>query len=125
MNLISRKKEIAILEQMYASSQPEFLALYGRRRVGKTFLIRQFFEDKKAIFFNVTGAKNGTLVEQIFHFTDQVSKIFYHGVALVAPKNWNSVLKLLTEAIGKKTPSKKIVFATSKSGIFTPHFAIH
>jgi AAA+ ATPase superfamily predicted ATPase len=38
-----RACELAVLEQLLASSRPEFLALYGRRRVGKTFLVRAFF----------------------------------------------------------------------------------
>ena len=43
MSLIGRKKEIDILNEMFSSNVPEFLAIYGRRRVGKTFLIRSFF----------------------------------------------------------------------------------
>jgi hypothetical protein len=106
--LIGREEEINILERIYTSNKPEFLALYGRRRIGKTFLIRKFFEDKSAVFFNTTGAKNGTLVEQLGHFSDQISKTFYNGVALVAPKSWDSAFTLLTDAINN-TKAKKVV----------------
>lgn len=89
MSLIAREEETRILRNLYASDKPEFLALYGRRRVGKTYLIRNFFENKKDIvFFNVTGSKNGSMSEQIAHFTDQISKSFYEGVNLQPQKNW-------------------------------------
>jgi AAA+ ATPase superfamily predicted ATPase len=46
MQILAREREVKILEKIYDSDQPEFLAVYGRRRIGKTFLIRQFFKEK-------------------------------------------------------------------------------
>ena len=43
--ITAREEEISILEECYKSNSPEFLAVYGRRRVGKTFLVRSFFEE--------------------------------------------------------------------------------
>jgi len=43
MKLIGRKEEIRILDRLLKSKEPEFLAIYGRRRIGKTFLIEQHF----------------------------------------------------------------------------------
>ena len=40
-NFIGREKEIDILKKYYSSSKSELVAVYGRRRVGKTYLIRQ------------------------------------------------------------------------------------
>ena len=48
---IGRKKELAELESAYKSNRFEFAVIYGRRRVGKTTLIREFVRDKRAIFF--------------------------------------------------------------------------
>ena len=42
--LIGRKEEIQKLKKAYASKQSEFVAIYGRRRVGKTFLVREVFD---------------------------------------------------------------------------------
>ena len=39
--IVGRKEEQKVLDQLLTSEKPEFLAVYGRRRVGKTFLIRQ------------------------------------------------------------------------------------
>ena len=48
---IGRKRELEILEKRYASRQFEFIAVYGRRRVGKTTLINEFCRGKKAVSF--------------------------------------------------------------------------
>ena len=48
---IGRERELKSLEQLYASNKFEFVVLYGRRRVGKTALLTQFIQDKKAIYF--------------------------------------------------------------------------
>ena len=44
--IIGRKNELEILERVYKSQKFEFLNLYGRRRVGKTFLVNQKFEEQ-------------------------------------------------------------------------------
>ena len=47
--IVGRKKEIQKLDEILASKEAEFLALYGRRRVGKTYLVRQFFKSKPCV----------------------------------------------------------------------------
>ena len=48
---VGRERELASLDQLYASDRFEFSVIYGRRRVGKTALINRFIEGKKAIYF--------------------------------------------------------------------------
>ncbi len=62
-NIIGRKKELELLDKYYNSGKAEFIALYGRRRVGKTFLIRQKFRNN--FTFDMTGVMEGTKAEQI------------------------------------------------------------
>ncbi len=62
MKIIGRRKEIETLERYVASDQSEFIALYGRRRVGKTFLVRSLFGDRFA--FAATGILEGDPQEQ-------------------------------------------------------------
>lgn len=109
--LIGRKDESLILENCYSSKTPEFIAIYGRRRVGKTFLIRQFFSAKKScVFFNATGMQNGKLSEQIANFTDAIGDTFlYQGARLKAGKNWQETFKILTDNINAVAKTKKIV----------------
>jgi len=47
-NFISRRQEIRLLQAIKDSGEAEFVAVYGRRRVGKTYLIQQFFDNKFA-----------------------------------------------------------------------------
>lgn len=107
--IIGRSEDLRLLEQIYASKKPEFLALYGRRRIGKTYLIRQFFSKKEAVFFNVTGTKKGTRIEQLLHFTKQLSATFYDKLPITSPKTWDAAFELLTQAIDKRPPKKKII----------------
>jgi uncharacterized protein len=109
MQLVGRLIEQKLLEELLHSDQAEFLAIYGRRRIGKTFLIREYFKDKDALFFNSTGSKDGSLKEQIKHFTTEISKIFYGGIKLESDKNWDSTFELLTKAIENSYKNKKII----------------
>ena len=53
MKIIGRKSEIGQIRKLYDSGESEFVVVYGRRRVGKTFLVNQFFDNK--FLFKVTG----------------------------------------------------------------------
>lgn len=109
MTIVGRKTELNILTQILSSNVPEFLAIYGRRRVGKTFLIRSFFEKKTSLFFDVTGSKDGALIEQVRHFTKEIGRVFYNGARLKEPKNWDLAFEMLTEALISVPKNKKIV----------------
>ena len=110
MTIVNRKEEQYVLKQMLDSAKPEFLALYGRRRVGKSFLIKEFFKNKRVIFFVATGSKEGGMQEQIRHFTTQISKVFYNGVRLEAGKNWDETFELLTKSLKQQvTKYKKVI----------------
>lgn len=108
--LLCRKRETDILRRIYSSKEAEFLALYGRRRVGKTYLIKQFFASyKDLIFFEVTGAKNAPMIEQISHFCKSLGETFYSGAPLAVPKNWDNVFAMLKKIIDKQSQKQKIV----------------
>ena len=61
--LVGRVSEKKILENALASSGAELVAMYGRRRIGKTFLIRLVYE--KYIRFEFTGVHKATMEEQL------------------------------------------------------------
>ena len=65
-NIIGRKAEIRELERLYHSNKAEFVAVYGRRRVGKTFLVKQLFE--KELVFSVAGLANEKTAKQLKNF---------------------------------------------------------
>ena len=64
--MIGRTKEIHVLNKLYDSGRAELVAIYGRRRVGKTFLIREAFENR--FDFQFTGAANLTARKQLVRF---------------------------------------------------------
>ena len=75
--LIGRKRELEALEKYYNSGKAEFVALYGRRRVGKTYLIRQKFRD--AFTFDMTGVMEGSKEEQMTAFHTAMKACGYKG----------------------------------------------
>ena len=108
-NIIGREKEIKLLDQVWSSKEAELLAIYGRRRVGKTHLIREYFSKKAQVYFEISGEKDGPLQNQLENFIEVFSKTFFDGIPLSRPKSWKAAFSLLTQAIEKKSQSKKIV----------------
>ena len=73
--LIGRKKQQAELLEAYNSDDSRFVALYGRRRVGKTYLIKQTFKDK--FTFSHSGLANGSLQEQLYGWRSSLENAGY------------------------------------------------
>lgn len=107
--IIGRDEEQAVLKELFNSKKAEFLAIYGRRRIGKTMLIRVFFEDKGTIFLNTTGALRGSMREQIDNFTQQIGEAFYQGAQLKSGKDWSETFKILNDSIKAAPSNKKII----------------
>lgn len=103
ITVIGRQAELSLLEEAYQSNRAEFIAVYGRRRVGKTFLIREFFAKKtNCTFFQVSGIQNAEPKEQLEEFKKEVIRVFYtslKGTKFEPPKNWLSAFEMLHEAI--------------------------
>lgn len=108
--IIGRVPEIKTLTAMLKSSKSEFLAIYGRRRIGKTFLMRNFFEKEDVVFFNITGTRRGSLSHQLSHFIKRVGDVFYHGAQLKPSKNWSEAFETLTNALNTVENKKIVLF---------------
>ena len=106
--IIGRKQEIRLLEQYAASGRAEFVALYGRRRVGKTFLVNQLFENR--LTFSMTGIIEGDKKAQIHAFTDALD--FYGCDDRRIPKDWYEAFQMLRHFLSEKVGQTKpcIVF---------------
>lgn len=63
-SIVGRVEEVAVLQALYESDPPQLIAIYGRRRIGKSFLIRELFRDK-GIYFELTGAKDAPTASQL------------------------------------------------------------
>ncbi len=102
MKLIAREQEIGLLTQYAASNHSEFVALYGRRRVGKTFLIRNHFKDQFAFF--VTGIIDGSKKEQLTVFHQALKK---YGHKEQQANNWLEAFEQLSNLLQQKNRSTK------------------
>jgi len=110
--IIGREHEIKILNNLFKSKEAEFIAVYGRRRVGKTYLIRNVFLDKNIYFFQTAGILKAPPKTQFKEFIKDIKKTFLsekNNLKLENPKNWMSALEQLNTAIESVGNTKKIV----------------
>ena len=123
--IIGRRKELSSLNRVYHSNEAEFIVVYGRRRVGKTFLVREYFHEQSCMLLHVTGLQKGGMAKQLAHFSDVLAKCFMSGIELKLPKSWDDAFKILTQFIENEKSTQKIVIfldelpwmATRKSGL--------
>ncbi|MCL1896123.1 MAG: AAA family ATPase [Clostridiales bacterium] len=121
--IIGRQAEQETLRGYLQSKKSEFIALYGRRRVGKTFLIREVFENDFA--FYATGILDGSVEKQIDNFNREIAN--FGGKDLVAARNWDEAFDNLNTLISKSIKrKKKVIFLdeapwmnTQKSGFLS------
>jgi uncharacterized protein len=95
------------------------LAVTGRRRVGKTFLIHSVFKDK--IDFEISGVREATQIDQLQSFSYRLADFFDSKVPLAAPTNWMEAFRQLSIMLdGKKSTRKKVVFIDELPWLATP-----
>jgi len=103
MNFIGREEELAILEEEFTAPYSSFVAVYGRRRIGKTELINHFLADK-SFTFSVTGAYDVNLKSHLENFSNKLSLAF--GCEEQTFNSWNKAFQTLQREIEKlKLPS--------------------
>lgn len=105
---IGRKKETERLLNCYQSNRSEFVILYGRRRVGKTFLVNHTFKGKFSFYF--TGLHNATLSRQLEKFAESIQE---YGALPVKPRfdNWYHAFDALKAILkSSRVRSKKVIF---------------
>ncbi|MDR3094814.1 MAG: ATP-binding protein [Bacteroidales bacterium] len=103
--IIGRKREQRLLEEYYHSNKAEFVVICGRRRVGKTFLIRECFRNKFA--FYLSGAENATKAAQLKNFNAAINT--YSGYPYPAITDWQEAFLQLQHYIGNMATKRKIV----------------
>jgi len=124
--LIGREKEITVLKELLKTAESEFVAVYGRRRVGKTFLIETVY--RKEIVFSITGLNKAEKELQLENFTNVLNRqLDKMGQIPTTPTSWLKAFDILKNYL-EQTPhaQKKVVFidelpwlATPKSGFLS------
>ncbi len=102
--LVGRKEEQEMLYTALASKEAELVAVFGRRRVGKTYLIRQTYQPH--IAFELTGLQDSDTAGQLQNFTIQLHTFFKRSVPKKAPADWLEAFSMLAGLLDRK-PSKK------------------
>ena len=105
-NLIGREQEKQLLNQYIHSNKAEFIALYGRRRVGKTYLVRSLFQEQFA--FDVTGVINGSKDEQMASFVQALRR---SGMTdeQKRPTKWMDAFSILKELMAQQPKNKPCI----------------
>ena len=112
-NVIGRNEEIRLLEKFLNSQKSEFVAIYGRRRVGKSYLVEEVYRDK--IVFRAIGSyikdKDDKSYKQIQldHFYES---LLDQGVSEETPRptNWREAFRLLRKYLEGVRSKRRVVF---------------
>lgn len=104
-DLIGRDKEVKRLKRVMNEKEAQLVIVYGRRRVGKTYLVNEFFENNFA--FKFTGAYDRPRQEQLKNYTLELNHI--SNTKYEVPKDWTEAFFLLRDYLEKKDPDEKQV----------------
>ena len=111
-DIVGRKAELRILDQSLLSTNAEFIAVYGRRRIGKTFLIKEYFGSQ--ICFELIGIHNATIGEQLNNFAIALGQAMGMSIQPQRPTSWQEAFlqleRFLESSSEKEKSGKKVIF---------------
>jgi uncharacterized protein len=106
--LSGREIEYKRMRELIDNDDSELVALVGRRRVGKTFLVKKAYE--KEIVFHITGIQDETRQNQLKNFVESRNEFFPESVDLKDPKTWQEAFAQLKKLLGKPKAKKRVIF---------------
>jgi uncharacterized protein len=96
-NIIGREAEIKVLQEALASPSAELIAVYGRRRVGKTYLIETVYQ--KELILVLTGLNNAPFSEQLENFSLTLTRTFGLPMNSLQPQTWLQAFHILMQLL--------------------------
>lgn len=118
-NIIGRKEEINIFKQLQEGQKPAFVAVYGRRRVGKTYLVKQIFS--KSFSFYMTGVANVTTRQHLSNFHVALVARYPEAERFRQPKDWFQAFQQLISILEIQDETvKKVIFLDELPWLDTP-----
>ena len=116
-NIVSRKEEIRILDRVCARSEAALIAVYGRRRVGKTFLINEYFDNRFA--FKVTGTLDQDTAFQLGKFREEMERKWEKSIPEIP--TWGKAFSLLRDYLDTLAEEEnKVIFFDEMPWLDTP-----
>lgn len=118
IDIIGREAEMARLQQCFDSGKSEFVIVYGRRRIGKTFLVRRQFNNR--FTFSFVGGHQETLQEQLNRFASALQEQF-RLEALPRIGSWSEAFGLLRKVlVSISSVKRKLIFFDEMPWMDTP-----
>lgn len=109
MKLIGREAQKRQIEKLFNEDRSHFVAVYGRRRVGKTFLIKEYFQNN--FTFYCTGLLNGNKNQQLNNFVTNMTNQLKYFDENASISNWYDAFNELIKAFSKINDNqKKVLF---------------
>ena len=109
--LIGRSAESQLLKDALVSNEAELIAVYGRHRIGKTFLIRQVYDQH--IVFEMTGLQQASMAKQLQIFSTDLGNAMGVKLPLALPKDWIAAFESLKQYLSpllKDPKRKRVIF---------------
>ena len=119
MEIAGRQEEIALLQSLLEKRKSSFVAVYGRRRIGKTYLIRQVYQEN--MFFECSGVNGKEMSEQLENFWRVLNELSRFTQPTVPPKTWIEAfyqLRAYLNTLPEET--KKVIFLDELPWFDTP-----
>lgn len=114
-SIIGRDFEIKRMKGLLSNNESELVAVLGRRRVGKTFLIKNVYQ--KEMIFHITGLQDVNRSFQLDNFVAARNQFFIKGTSFAKPNNWITAFGQLKELLGKPKIKKRCCFLMSFRGL--------
>ena len=97
MPFVNRTKELHYLQTLWQQQRPQMVVLYGKRRVGKTALIRQFIQDKPSVYYL---ADKGSAQDQLLSLGRRIGDYFHDSVLMdYGFRKWEDLFRYLREKV--------------------------
>jgi uncharacterized protein len=108
VQIVGRERESKILANLLDSKEAQLISVYGRRRIGKTHLIREFYRNK-GVYIQFTGVQDAHESEQLANFHDELRSVFTELANKAPPDNWREAFKRLVDSIKPIVKNQRVI----------------
>ncbi len=107
-SIIGRDFEVKKMSRFLTTQESELVAIIGRRRVGKTFLVKRVYQNE--MVFHITGMQDVSRSLQLDNFVEARNQFFAESKSFTTPANWLSAFAQIKQLMGKPKKRKRVLF---------------